>query len=75
MDGGWGSWGSYSKCTKECGTGTQKRIRSCDKPKPSNGGMTCKGKSEETRNCNQQKCSGIITIEYVCSTLKSVNGN
>ena len=58
VDGGWGSWSGYSSCSKTCGRGTQTRFRYCDKPKPSNGGSDCSGRSREDRECNVQRCPG-----------------
>ena len=42
-------WGSWNRCDKDCGTGTQKRLRNC----PSN---ACSGPSIEKRLCNTRKC-------------------
>ena len=59
MDGNWGSWSSYGKCSKTCGSGTQLRRRSCNKPPMSNGGKSCTGSDTETKPCNEEICSGI----------------
>ena len=56
MNGQWGSWSSYSLCTKSCGTGTQERFRECNNPPPSENGNECIGSTEETRHCNSKSC-------------------
>ena len=60
IDGKWGSWGAWSNCTKECGGGTQKRIRQC--APPAYGGKPCSGSNSETRACNTQECEVIPGI-------------
>merc|ERR1711953_1621113 len=42
VDGGWGSWTSWSSCC------TKRRSRNCDNPAPSNGGVNCSGDQDET---------------------------
>ena len=58
VDGNWGSWSSYGKCSKTCGLGTQIRRRSCDKPPMSNGGKRCDGSRYEIRKCSIKNCPG-----------------
>merc|ERR1711974_480762 len=55
VDGGWSAYGSWGTCSRTCGGGNQTRSRSCDKPKPSNGGKQCVGNTNETRGCNPNK--------------------
>ena len=50
----WEAWGTYSKCSKSCGGGTQSRSRSKSVVE-SNGG-SCSGFPTETKNCNTQGC-------------------
>ena len=59
VDGNWGGWSSFGKCSKSCGSGTQLRRRSCDKPPMSNGGSPCDGFPIEERKCNEKSCPGI----------------
>ena len=56
MDGLWGSWSPWSKCSKTCGGGTEEWSRNCDSPTPSHGGEYCQGKSTEVRLCNKNQC-------------------
>ena len=58
VDGNWGAWSNYGKCSKSCGSGTQLRRRSCDKPPMSNGGTPCDGSSVERRVCSTRPCPG-----------------
>lgn len=56
IDGGWGSFGSWSKCTVACGGGFRLRRRICDSPLPQNGGSECTGCSIDYEICNIEKC-------------------
>ena len=56
VDGKWGKWGKWSGCPVTCGGGTQKRTRTCNKPKPAGGGKKCQGDKEMTRECNSMSC-------------------
>lgn len=63
-DGGWSDYGDWSECSAGCGDGTQKRTRSCNNPKPANGGENCVGEAEETRECNVKSCDN--TLKAAC---------
>ena len=58
VDGNWGRWSGFGKCSKSCGGGYEQRTRSCNDPSPSNGGASCKKMSHEERPCNVQACTG-----------------
>ena len=58
IDGGWGIWDSYSKCSNTCGNGVRTRSRKCDKPIPQNGGSYCSGLSYESETCKIKECPG-----------------
>ena len=45
MNGGWGVWGSFGKCSKTCGGGLKEKIRLCNKPSAKYGGLECNVKS------------------------------
>ncbi|KXJ23074.1 Hemicentin-1 [Exaiptasia diaphana] len=51
IDGNWGHWSSWSRCSVICGTGTRTRTRHCDNPAPQYGGKPCAGNSQSTENC------------------------
>merc|ERR1712003_17258 len=55
-DGGWSDYGKWSKCSENCGGGSQSRKRSCTRPAPAYGGKKCSGKDTESQRCNTQKC-------------------
>jgi len=59
LDGGWSDWSGWSPCSKSCDTGEHQRTRSCTNPPPTNGGTDCNGHSEETKECNTEKCYGV----------------
>ncbi|KAM5151902.1 semaphorin-5B [Mantella aurantiaca] len=46
----WSSWGSWSKCSVDCGGGIHTRQRTCEN------GNTCPGCSQEFRTCNPEAC-------------------
>jgi len=56
VNGQWGSWSGYGKCSKTCGGGSAVRTRQCNSPAPSNGGAACKGVSRDNKKCNDNKC-------------------
>ena len=68
VNGGWTPWGGWGKCSKTCGSGKQRRTRSCTNPPPSNGGRKCRGRAAHTRNCNNKSCPG--TVRMTCVRLK-----
>ncbi|GAB1611015.1 hypothetical protein Ahia01_001388400 [Argonauta hians] len=53
--GGWGPWSSYSKCTRECGTGVEVATRKCNNPAPIQSHY-CNGTEYKARLCNEQPC-------------------
>nr|XP_014344645.1 PREDICTED: hemicentin-1 [Latimeria chalumnae] len=58
VDGNWGPWQAWRKCSASCGGGEQTRIRLCNSPTPSNGGRSCPGDASQVSRCNIQACPG-----------------
>lgn len=58
VNGKWGGWGSYNACSKKCGGGVQRRLRSCNSPAPAYGGAACAGSAFEIKACNTHHCPG-----------------
>ena len=56
VNGGWSRWSRWSSCSKSCGSGVQKRTRTCTNPKPQNGGRGCNGNSDQQRKCFLRRC-------------------
>ncbi|XP_030044380.1 semaphorin-5B-like, partial [Microcaecilia unicolor] len=46
----WSSWGPWSKCSANCGSGIHSRQRSCEN------GNTCPGCATEYKTCNPETC-------------------
>jgi len=73
IDGNWGTWQRWSKCSLSCGTGVRYRKRKCDNPKPAHRGKECAGSSVEHAACNTQSCRITKTFEDIrsdhCKTL------
>ena len=55
INGHWGRWGPWSKCSRNCGQGYQTQSRTCDDPKPEYGGKYCKGPLVRIRPCMMRK--------------------
>ena len=51
IDGQWGEWSDWSSCTRTCGSAVQKSWRTCDRPRPENGGRYCSGQPVRIRAC------------------------
>nr|CAB3250296.1 A disintegrin and metalloproteinase with thrombospondin motifs gon-1 [Phallusia mammillata] len=49
----WGVWGTWSACSRSCGSGRRSRSRTCNL---GNSGPTCQGLSVESQTCNRQTC-------------------
>ncbi|XP_071100623.1 properdin-like [Haliotis cracherodii] len=62
MDGAFGEWSSWSgECSTTCGLNVRyvrRRNRTCDSPKPQNGGLDCQGSHSEEKisPCNIPPC-------------------
>ena len=56
-DGNWGHWQHWSTCSVTCGGGDRDRVRVCDDPPQSNGGLNCEGPDRQhDNNCNHFTC-------------------
>ena len=51
IDGHWGRWSSWSRCSKNCSHGYRSRIRTCTDPAPLHGGKYCSGVADEQEDC------------------------
>ncbi|XP_058823570.1 hemicentin-1-like [Topomyia yanbarensis] len=63
VDGGWSSWGPWSKCSKPCGVGLRHRKRSCTNPEPKTGGRQCEGENIEIEKCSSKSCRNDALIK------------
>ncbi|XP_037083862.1 netrin receptor UNC5A-like [Pollicipes pollicipes] len=52
VNGGWSGWGAWSGCQPPCGAGRRQRHRSCDSPRPMNGGRQCRGPAQQAADCS-----------------------
>lgn len=76
VNGGWGSWNSWSPCSETCGNGTQKRTRVCNDPEPDNGGLECPDNSTEFKTCIMDDCRvcGNLTVtDHVILTCENLS--
>lgn len=56
VDGSWGAWSSWGRCSRSCGGGIASSHRNCDSPRPQNGGRYCLGERSRYASCNVQDC-------------------
>uniref|UniRef100_A0A8C8E0Y3 ADAM metallopeptidase with thrombospondin type 1 motif 2 n=1 Tax=Oryzias sinensis TaxID=183150 RepID=A0A8C8E0Y3_9TELE len=61
QDGNWGLWSEFGQCSLTCGGGVQFRTRTCDNPRPANGGRTCVGATFQFQMCNLEECEDIYS--------------
>ena len=53
INGGFSDWTSWTQCFISDGCqGYRTKERSCDKPKPANGGLFCTGELKMQESCN-----------------------
>ena len=64
VDGAWTDWAQWGSCTKTCGGGRRSRSRTCDNPKPANGGKECFGDSGDFGDCNVDDCPTVAAGTY-----------
>ena len=62
VNGGWSGWedATDAECSRSCGTGFKKQVRSCTNPLPQCGGEPCEGSDNRTIACNEQCCPGLL---------------
>ena len=61
IDGNYGPWSVWTRCSKSCGGGVRSRVRNCTHPAPAFGGMDCSalGEPQESEPCKtRQICPG-----------------
>jgi len=51
----WSKWGSWSSCTRRCGSGKQYRTRSCI-VKGHYKKKSCHGLNKQSRSCKGRRC-------------------
>ncbi|XP_031563408.1 coadhesin-like [Actinia tenebrosa] len=60
VDGGFTLWSSWSRCSRTCGNGMQRRSRSCTSPLPRHGGRNCTSDYSQMKSCKLQVCPGAV---------------
>ncbi|XP_033728342.1 hemicentin-1-like isoform X2 [Pecten maximus] len=73
VNGGWGTWSSWSPCSVSCGSGHRNRTRVCDNPTPQHGGHYCHGHNAAFEHCTGDQCTvnggwGAWSTWSVCSS-------
>ncbi|XP_044055859.1 hemicentin-1 isoform X2 [Siniperca chuatsi] len=56
ISGNWGPWTSWGSCSKTCNGGQMRRYRTCDNPRPANGGRACAGADTQIQRCSTANC-------------------
>ncbi|XP_028823701.1 hemicentin-1 isoform X1 [Denticeps clupeoides] len=56
IHGNWGPWSSWGVCSRSCNGGQMRRYRTCENPRPSNGGRACGGTDTEIQRCATESC-------------------
>lgn len=58
VHGNWGPWSTWGSCSRTCNGGQMRRYRTCDNPRPANGGRSCAGTDTEIQKCSTLSCPG-----------------
>ncbi|XP_052809330.1 coadhesin-like [Mya arenaria] len=58
---GWNSWSGWTSCSVTCGTGLQRRYRSCQNPMTSLINDSCSGDPTQFQTCTDKACSSAFT--------------
>lgn len=69
VSGNWGPWSNWGSCSKTCNGGQMRRYRTCDNPRPANGGRACAGADTQIQRCSTATCPG----ESACLRITGVN--
>ncbi|XP_068599564.1 hemicentin-1 [Brachionichthys hirsutus] len=56
VNGNWAPWSSWGSCSKTCNGGQMRRYRTCDDPRPANGGRACAGTDAQMQRCSTANC-------------------
>ncbi|KAM4629779.1 hemicentin-1 [Polymixia lowei] len=56
IHGNWGPWSSWGSCSRTCNGGQMRRYRTCDNPRPANGGRACAGADTQIQRCSTANC-------------------
>ncbi|XP_016146102.1 hemicentin-1-like [Sinocyclocheilus grahami] len=56
IHGNWGPWNSWGSCSRTCNGGQMRRYRTCDDPRPANGGRACTGSDSQIQKCSTANC-------------------
>ncbi|KAM6165457.1 hemicentin-1 [Erethizon dorsatum] len=54
--GNWSPWSGWGTCSRTCNGGQMRRYRTCDNPRPSNGGRACAGPDTQVQRCSTDMC-------------------
>ncbi|XP_060630493.2 hemicentin-1 isoform X1 [Anolis sagrei] len=54
--GNWGPWSNWGTCSRTCNSGQMRRYRTCDNPRPLNGGSACAGADTQIQRCHVELC-------------------
>lgn len=59
--GNWSPWSGWGICSRSCNGGQMRRYRTCDNPRPANGGRACGGPDSQIQRCNTEMCPGELS--------------
>ncbi|XP_052593110.1 hemicentin-1 isoform X2 [Peromyscus californicus insignis] len=54
--GNWSPWSDWGTCSRTCNGGQMRRYRTCDNPRPANGGRACGGPDTQIHRCHTDMC-------------------